>query len=355
MTRDTQELLLWFGANKRDLPWRRTRDMYRIWVSEVMLQQTQVATATPYYRRFVRRFPSVRTLARASEHDVLKMWEGMGYYARARNLRRAARIVVSEHHGLIPRTPEEFGALPGVGPYIRAAVLSIACGLPLPVVDGNVLRVMARYWGARDDIGDPATAARFRKRLHDLIPPDAPGAFNEALMELGAVVCTPRNPACPSCPLRAGCVALRTGRTGTLPRRRPARPIPTIDASIAVLARQRRVLIQRRPSNGLLGGLWEFPGGKSLPGESPQQTLIRECREELGIAGVIQADLGAVEHTYSHFRVRLHVFGCREGEGRLACRHPHKWVSLRGLAAYPLPAANRKFLARVRLWLETRD
>ncbi len=209
----------WFERKRRDLPWRHRRDLYAIWISEVMLQQTRVETVVPYYREFVRRFPSLKRLAAAPLQDVLKAWEGLGYYSRARNLWQAARRVQEESHGRIPDRYQEFRALPGVGEYIAAAVLSIGRGLSLPVVDGNVLRVVCRWQGIGGDVRRTATRRTVRAFLETVIPGDDPGRFNEALMELGALVCLPRKPHCPDCPLRAGCFACRRGRTGSLPVR----------------------------------------------------------------------------------------------------------------------------------------
>lgn len=345
---NVQRLLAWFRANKRDLPWRRTGDVYRIWVSEVMLQQTQVSTVVPYYHRFLRRFPDARRLAAASEQEVLKAWEGLGYYARARHLHQAAQVVVRRNNGRIPRDPEAFGALPGVGPYIRAAVMSIACGHALPVVDGNVLRVISRRLGIRQHIRKRAVQSRIETYLRSQIPARKPGEFNEALMELGATVCAPRSPSCGPCPLRAACVARRLGLQESLPRKSRGKPVPIVRASVAVLAKGGRVFIQQRPSRGLLGGLWEFPGGRIRAGETPRQALRRECREELGVEVEVTGKLGVIEHSYSHFRIILHVFLCRVRSGLPRSPLPHRWIRSKDLDRHPFPAANRKFFPELR-------
>lgn len=347
-------LLRWFGRRRRDLPWRRRRSLYRIWVSEVMLQQTRVETVVAYYRRFLKRFPTLKALAAAPLQEVLKAWEGLGYYSRARNLLRAARIVGENHGGRIPIRPDGFRALPGVGEYIAAAVLSIGAGAALPVVDGNVLRVVCRWQGFAGDVRLPATRRRVRAFLEGIIPVAAPGRFNEALMELGALVCLPRSPRCPACPLRPGCFAWGRGRTGSLPVRGRKKPVPEHEAALAVIARHGRVYIQQRPEEGHLGGLWEFPGGKCRPGESPATAVVRECREELGAEVQALRELVVVRHAYSHFRVRLHVFACRPLRGRFRPSRPHAWVRAEDLGSYPFPAANHRFLPLVARLLEER-
>jgi A/G-specific adenine glycosylase len=347
----TERLLAWYRAHRRDLPWRRTGDIYAVWVSEVMLQQTRVETVIPYYGRFLARFPTVAALAAAPLQDVLKLWEGLGYYTRARNLHRAAQRVVAEHGGRIPSTYEDFRALPGVGDYIAAAVLSIAAGAPLPVVDGNVLRVWARWRGLAEDIRKPRTLRRVREELAGNIPAATPGDFNQALMELGATVCVPASPRCRECPLAADCVALREGRTAELPVR-PARPaVPHHEIAVGVIRRRDgRLLIQQRPEEGLLGGLWEFPGGKLEAGETAAEAVRRECREETGLEVAVEAALAEVRHAYSHFTVTLHVFVCRAG-GRVRCRRPHRWVRPAELGDYPFPGANKKFFGPLKDFL----
>lgn len=345
--RRVRGLLRWFDGNARDLPWRRRRSLYSIWVSEIMLQQTRVETVVPYYRRFLRRFPSPRRLAAAPLQEVLKAWEGLGYYARARNLWRAAQTVVARHRGRVPSQYGEFRALPGVGEYSAAAVLSIGAGQALPVVDGNVLRVVSRWQGIAGDIGLPRTRGRIRDFLAQVIPGDAPGRFNEALMELGALVCLPRAPRCQACPLGRGCFACRRGRTASLPVKRKKKPVPLHEVALAAIVRAGRVFIQLRPDQGHLGGLWELPGGKCRAGEAPADAVVRECREELGTEVEALRELAVVRHAYSHFKVRLHVFACRPLRGRFRPSRPHAWVRAEEMVRYPLPAANHKFLPQV--------
>ncbi len=340
-------LMRWFASHRRDLPWRRRRGLYAVWVSEVMLQQTRVETVIPYYRRFMRLFPNPWRLAAATLQEVLRAWEGLGYYSRARRLLEAARLVVDEHGGRVPTGYGEFRRLPGVGEYTAAAVLSIGAGLALPVVDGNVLRVVCRWRGFAGDVRLPATRRRVRAYLEGIIPSAAPGRFNEAVMELGALVCLPRSPRCPDCPLRSGCFARRHGRTGSLPVKGGKKPVPERDVALAALVRAGRLYIQRRPEKGHLGGLWELPGGTCRTGERPERALLRECREELGVRVRVLRPLAEVRHAYSHFKVRLHVFACEPGSGRLRPQGPHAWARAGELEAYPFPGANHKFMGEL--------
>ena len=276
-----QRLLEWFSKKKRKLPWRESRDMYLVWVSEVMLQQTQVATVVPYFERFIERFPTVYDLAASTEQAVLKVWEGMGYYSRARNLHQATQVVVDKYSGNIPADVKNFKSLPGVGPYISAAVLSISRGIPIPVVDGNVLRVFTRFMGIRSDIRKSSTRKKINDVLVKIIPHDKPGDFNQALMELGAMVCKPGEPRCPDCPIKGYCYAFIRGEMSRFPYKSPFPKVPEYRVSVGVIVKKNRFYVQKRPSRGHLGGLWEFPGGKGKEEETPEETLLRECGEEL--------------------------------------------------------------------------
>ena len=342
-----RNLLRWFARHKRDLPWRRTGDPYAIWVSEVMLQQTRVVAATDYYLRFLRRFPTAGALAAAPLDDVLKAWEGMGYYARARNLHRAARRLVAERGGALPPSAAELAALPGIGPYTAAAVASIAFGADEPVLDGNVVRVLCRLFHVDADPRAAATRRRLRRLAGRLLPPGRAGDFNQALMELGARVCTPAAPTCQTCPIRRVCRGRAAGAQRRLPRRTAAAPLPHHTVVVAVLRKRGRVLIDRRPDHGLLGGLWEFPGGKVQPGESHAQALRRELREEVGVEAEVRGRFAVVEHAYSHFRVTIHAYECRHvsGRARALAVAEVRWVRLGELDGYAMPRANRRILA----------
>ncbi len=307
-----QSLGQWFHVNQRDLPWRRTKDPYCIWVSEVMLQQTRVAAVIPYYRKFLDRFPDVFRLAEADLQDVLKIWEGMGYYARARNLHKAANVVVERNHGIVPDDPVAFRVLPGVGDYIAAAVLSIAFGQSLAVTDGNVKRVMARLFTVDAPINKPASYKIYHGMADALLDQDNPGMFNQALMELGALVCRPKHPDCPVCPLSGQCRAYQGQTVAAFPIREKKPPVPERRQAVGVVFRKGRVLIVRRPENGLLGGLWEFPGGNIRDNESPEAACARIMGEQTGLEVIVGSLLTRIRHTYSHFRLKADVFMCEE-------------------------------------------
>jgi len=341
------ELLDWYRQNRRALPWRDAPSPYRVWVSEVMLQQTQVTTVTPYFGRFLKRFPTVGDLARADLQDVLKAWEGLGYYSRARNLHRAATVVVRDLAGDIPGDVDALRRLPGIGRYTAAAIASIAFGQPHPVLDGNVARVCARFWCIARDLRGARVAQDVERRLAVAIADsDDPSSFNQAMMELGALVCRPREPACAECPLRSACAALVAGRTGDLPLRRKRPPVPHHRIAVGIVEHEGRVLIARRGEDQMLGGLWEFPGGKRETGERLEQTVRRELREEVNLDVRIVRRLCTIRHAYSHFRITLTAFLCTPAEAPAAarCDRPMAWVSWERLADYPFPKANHKVL-----------
>ncbi len=333
------------------MPWRDSPTPYSVWVSEIMLQQTQVETVRPYFERFMKKFPTVHALADAKESDVLKAWEGLGYYSRARNLHRAAQEVSRERNGIIPETFEALLRLPGIGRYSAGAIASIAFHQPVPAVDGNVLRVMARFRGIREEVRKPQVFRGIEAYLKARVPRDRPGDFNQALMELGALVCRPRDPACGICPLARVCVARRKNLASRLPVRAPVKSVPHRELVAAIVMRRGRVLICRRGTTGLLGGLWEFPGGRVARGESLQESVERLCEETAGIrvrcAGTM---LGAVDHAYSHFKITLRAFRATGSAGRACAAKPYselKWVAPGDLDAYAFHNASRKIARMV--------
>lgn len=341
-----KSLLKWYHREKRDLPWRNTNDPYRIWVSEVMLQQTQVQTVIPYYRRWIGSFPTIKELAEADEAIVLKHWEGLGYYSRARNLKKAAQKVQQEFDGKLPQTLSEILKLPGIGRYTAGAVLSIAFNKRLPVLDGNVKRALSRLFRLRENGSTSKSENRLWKTAETLVPEGQAGDFNQAIMELGATVCLPQNPACVQCPLKNNCQANLEGVQSLYPPAQPKIPSKKIQVSAAVIQRNGKVYIQQRPPGGLMAGLWEFPGGKVEKNESPEDCLLREIREELGVRVSIREKLMVVKHSYTQFRVTLHVFVCRLPSGRIqttSCDQ-WKWVNASELDSYPFPAANVKII-----------
>lgn len=345
-----RRLRAWYRRHRRDLPWRRRGDAYGVWVSEVMLQQTRVETAGPYYERFLARFPTVTDLAAAGEDEVLKAWEGMGYYARARNLHRAARAVVGQRAGQLPDSYDGWIELPGVGPYTAAAVASIACDRPHPVLDGNVERVLCRLLRIEADPKRAGVRAELVGAGERLLPRRGAGEVNQALMELGARVCTPRAPRCGQCPLSAWCRArAELPDPAQLPRRPSRRPRPHLVVTAGLIRRGQRLLLARRPPGGMLAGMWEFPGGKREPGESLRACLVREIREELGIAIDVGRQVACVDHDYTHLSITLHAFAARYRSGRvraLGCA-AWAWVEPGRLDDYAMPRADRKIIAHL--------
>jgi A/G-specific adenine glycosylase len=345
-------LIGWYRENQRELPWRKVSDPYPIWVSEAMLQQTQVATVLPYYHQFLKRFPNLPKLARADLQEVLKAWEGLGYYARARNLHKAAGIVIEQHQGNIPRNRQDFRKLPGVGDYIAAAVLSIAFNQPYSVVDGNVKRVLARLYVMKEPVNQSPAIKIFQQAAAELLDTREPGTFNQALMELGALICKPRNPLCPTCPVRTWCLAYQNDRISEFPRKLKKQAPPQYPIAVGVVFKNNRVLITRRKSDGLLGGLWEFPGGKIKRNEKAETACIREIKEEVNLTVKVDSHLCRVKHAYTHFKIQMDVFCCSYISGRLKLNGPvdHRWIRLNQIDDYPLPKANHKFFAKLRQW-----
>jgi len=342
-------LVGWFAVNGRDLPWRRTRDPYAVWVSEVMLQQTQVETVIPYYERFMRRFPTVAVLAAARLDAVLKCWEALGYYGRARNLHRAAGMVMSQFGGEIPSDREALLRLPGVGAYTAGAIASIAFDRPEPIVDGNVMRVLCRLFRVHGDPRSGRTSKRLWEMAAVLVPRWCPGIFNQAMMELGALVCRPGEPDCGACPVRRLCEGRRHGEQARLPVRRVRKAIPKYTVVVGIVEKDGKVLIDRRPEGGLLGGLWEFPGGKRIGRESLKAALTRELREEMGIEVQVGSRVAVIDHAYSHFAIRLHAYRCQWLSGQPTGRSctAWKWVHPEALTRYAFPAANRKVIVKL--------
>ncbi len=343
-------LLAWFRRTERPLPWRTRRDPYRTWLAEVLLQQTRVAQARPFFERLTGRFPDVERLARASVDDVLKAWEGAGYYARARNLHAAARRIVAEHRGRLPRSRAELERLPGVGPYIAAALASLCFGEPVLALEANGLRVGARLIAETASIGKRPARRRVSTALEQLVPGRDPGRFNEALMELGETVCLPRQPRCPACPVARFCHAVKEfPDPGVIPRRGPHRSKPTVEAAVIAVQRGNRWLVQRRRSDGLLGGLWEFPGGKLRPAERPERAARRELEEETGIRSSRLIPVGLLRHEYSHFRVRLHLYYLRVDRARVRPGpNRARWASDAEFERLPRPRATIRAMDRFR-------
>jgi A/G-specific adenine glycosylase len=342
--RVARQLLAWFARKGRDLPWRRNRDPYAIWVSEVMLQQTQVATVIPYFERFLHAFPTLRDLAAADEQKVLKLWEGLGYYRRARDLHRAARLLASSHDGQIPDDADVFRALPGVGRYTAGAVLSQAFDRRLPILEANSRRVLCRLFGLRQDPRSGQAQRRLWQAAEDLLPEREAGQFNQALMEVGALVCTPRSPDCAACPLRRFCAARALSLQEEIPAK--AAPPPTVDVREAavVVRRGPKVLLVQRPSPGRWAGMWEFPHGPLQDGEAHEQAAARLLRELTGLEADLGDELLTLKHGVTRFRITLVCFEAahRRGAFRPGFYLRGEWVRPEQLASYPVSAPQRR-------------
>ncbi|MEN8254126.1 MAG: A/G-specific adenine glycosylase [Verrucomicrobiota bacterium] len=337
------KLLPWFAAHRRAMPWRSNRTPYRVWISELMLQQTRVDQVIPYFNRFMKRFPSMKSLAAASQEDVLKQWEGLGYYSRARNLHKAAQIIATDHKGRFPNTAAEIIKLPGIGSYTAAAIGSLAFNLDLAVLDGNVIRVLSRLFAYAKDTRFTAAKKELQQLADDLLVPGDAGNCNEAMMELGATVCLPKNPQCKVCPMAAVCLGHKSDRPTNYPVKAPKKKVPHIVVGAAVVVnRKGEVLIAQRRDKDMLGGLWEFPGGKQETGETIQQCIVRELKEELGINIEIGDFLVTVKHAYSHFTMEMHTHFAKIKSGRprpLHCQD-FQWLEISGLRRVPYSKAD---------------
>lgn len=345
-------LLNWWDAGHVDLPWRQSRDPYAIWVSEIMLQQTQITTVIPYYQRWLARFPTVETLAAASLDEVLKLWQGLGYYSRARNMHTAAQTIVEEWHGRFPTTAAHLQTLKGIGRYTAGAIASIAFDEPVPALDGNVIRIFSRLTDLPDDVTTSAARKQLWQLAADLVPAQRPGDYNQALMELGQTVCLPQTPHCLLCPLTSLCLARQRGTQLERPVKPPRKNTPHYDVAAGIIWQngQRgpdaKFLIAQRPLNGLLGGLWEFPGGKQEAGETLPEALKREIQEELAIEIEVGAFQTSVKHAYTHFRITLHAFHAihLNGEPQHIGVKDHAWVTLADLNAYAFAVTDLKII-----------
>ena len=346
LSRFRTDLLAWYDRHRRDLPWRvppgsaATPQPYHVLVSEAMLQQTQVATVVPYFRRFLEQFPTVDALAAADEQTVLRAWQGLGYYSRARNLQRSARLIVADHGGRVPSTVEALLSLPGVGRYTAGAVASIAFGVAAPILDGNVARVLCRLDAVRDDPRDPAVRDLLWTRAEAVLPADRLGDFNSALMELGATVCTPRSPRCLMCPVRDHCQAVAAGIQEQIPPPKKAKPTPLERRWTFAIRHGDRYLIEQRPARGRWAGMWQFvtvPAG-------PRQPTARLVGDRLPLRVTPPQPLGRVEHGLTHRRYEFDVFRC-DVVGDAPPPEPRRWVTLAELAAYPLPRPHVKVAA----------
>jgi len=345
-----EALIRWFQGNCRTLPWRDDPTPYRVMVSEFMCQQTQIATALPYFLRFMEAFPTIEALADASVDEVLKLWEGLGYYSRARHLHQSAQMICEA--GGFPETIDALSALPGIGTYTAAAIASIAFGKRFPVVDGNVLRVRTRMTADSAPInGDKSKKRTYQELLPVIEGVSNPSYFNQAMMELGALVCHPTHPQCEGCPMRCYCKAFAAGTPLAYPVKKARPQPPHYHVAVALIYDRGEFLIMKRSEEQMLGGLWEFPGGKLEAGETPEQAAIREVREETGLAIGVEEELAVIHHAYSHFSITMHAFKCHllDGDRTVASDRPHHWIPPERMAAFTFPKANHKIFQAIGL------
>ncbi len=347
-----ESLLHWFQKHKRVMPWRETDDPYKIWISEIMLQQTQVKTVEGYYNRFIYLYPNVYKLADADIHNVMKAWEGLGYYSRARNIHVAAREIVQKFNGQIPSTLPDLLSLPGVGRYTAGAILSIAFGKKAPILDGNVIRVLTRVFHLTDNVSQASTQKILWDIAEEVLPDQHLREFNEGLMELGATLCKPKSPSCISCPFKGFCKAKELNIQEDLPVKTPKKQVPHYHVVAGIIYYKHKILITLRPPKGLLGGLWEFPGGKVKDNESYENALVREIKEELSLSVDIQKPLVTVKHAYTHFKIDLHTYLCKSHDPNLKLNKESatdfRWISPLQIDAYAFPGANRKVIAKIK-------
>ncbi|MHC0039096.1 A/G-specific adenine glycosylase [Pseudoneobacillus sp. C159] len=341
------DLINWFTNEQRDLPWRRESDPYRIWVSEIMLQQTRVDTVIPYYENFMEKFPTLSDFAAADEEKILKAWEGLGYYSRVRNLQNACREVQEKYAGVVPNTPKEIASLKGIGPYTAGAVLSIAYGVPEPAVDGNVMRVLSRILSIWEDIAKPSTRKIFEEAVRKLISHDNPSYFNQALMELGALICTPTSPSCLLCPVREHCNAFETGTQTDLPVKTKKTKVKDVKIVAGILTDENgRILIHKRPESGLLANLWEFPNFEvhlDLKRGQAQKEFLDRLISQFAVEGMINENLGSIDHVFSHLKWFIQVYS-----GKIISEVKEtprlKLVSLDEIDEYAFPVSHQKML-----------
>lgn len=342
-TKITRELLLWYQRYARDLPWRKTDDPYRIWISEVMLQQTRVETVIPYYKKWIAVFPDLLTLNASSEKEVLRVWEGLGYYRRVYNVLKTADIIISEFKGEFPKSVKALKKLPGIGDYIAGALASIAFGKDEIALDGNGLRVLSRMIEFEYPVNELKHKAELGVFMRELLPEGSASQFNQAIMDLGSLICKPKKPHCGNCPIKSECCAFKHNSQEFYPKRKKRKSSPHYEVVAAVIQKGEKVLIDKRRAKGLLGGLWEFPGGKVEAGETHHAALKREISEELGVDIFITSGFGEYKHAYTHFKITVFVFKGKiiKGVPAALAADEIKWVAINDLEQYPMGKVDR--------------
>ena len=340
-------LIDWYDLNKKKMPWRINTEPYRVWVSEVMLQQTQVSTVIPYYNKWLKKFPSIKSVSLAKIDDVLKLWEGLGYYQRAHNIKKSCDIIMDDFDGEIPNS-ERFKDLPGVGDYIYSAVMSISFNKTFPVIDGNVKRVCSRLW--ETNFLDAKSIRILKSKLLNNISKDRPGCFNQAIMDLGREICKPHTPTCNQCPISQFCGAFKNGSVLDYPVKKKVKKVPIFDVVVAYIQNQQeKFIITKRPKDKMLGGMWELPGGKRKAGETLKNGLEREIREELSVDIKVDKKIGMIQHSYSHMKIKLHGYYCRLNSGKIKLNASDKleWIKFSEIDKYSFPMASHKLFKKM--------
>ena len=336
------DLLKWYNRTNQSFEWRNTHDPYKIWLSEIMLQQTQVKTATPYYINWIAKYPTIKTVAQSKLDDLLKQWEGLGYYRRVQYFHLACQIVLEKYGGKVPAILEEFIKLPGVGPYTAAAVLSIAYAHPIPAIDGNVVRVVSRLILIQEKF--PRSRQPIFSFLKNIIDVKSPGDFNQAIMDLGRDICRPVKPKCKMCPIQKNCLAYINNLINKYPKLTGRKKRPLYNIAIGVIWKKNKILVSKRNQNVLLAGMWEFPGGKIKKGETPKSCLIREAKEELNIDILPISYITKIKHSYSHFKIIMKAYNCKYIKGQamaIECAD-FKWIKPENLDSLAFPSASKK-------------
>ena len=345
-------LLTWFFKNQRPLPWRKTYSPYHVWISEIMLQQTQMDRATTYFNKWITRFPDIEAVAESSKEEVLRLWEGLGYYSRAVNIFKTAEILKEKYNGKLPANLQQLLQLPGIGPYTAGAIMSIAHNEEYPAVDANVMRVFSRLFNITSPIGDSKSRTFTQNKARELIPLGNARYFNQALMELGALVCTPSHPQCEQCPVNDACICFRLGITDERPIPGKSSDIIKLEMSCGILINNSLLFIQKRPEHGVWANLWEFPGGRLEKGEGPEQGLVRKFKEETELDILIGNKITTIHHSFTRYRITLHCFFCSlASTNSTPILHEaslYHWVAPSELKNFTFPSPHRKLINLIR-------
>ena len=341
MNKVSEVLAKWYNTKNYTFPWRENNSAYSVWISEIMLQQTQVLTATPYFRAWMKKFPTVNSVAIAHIDDLLKSWEGLGYYQRAHNILFAAQSIMNKYNGFFPTKYEELIELKGIGDYTASAIMSIAYNKPYPAIDGNLKRVVARLYGVNDFKNIIKTS---KEHISDLMTNQNPSIINQSLMDLGREICKPKKPKCTDCPVKEFCIAFNNQLIDKFSLKTKAKKIPVFDVSVGLIIKNNHILISKRKKNGMLANLWELPGGKIEKNESSIECLTREIKEETDLKIKVKQYIGNIDHQYSHFKIKVKLYKCQyiSGEAKPLSSQQVKWINKKNINKFTFPTATHK-------------